>query len=670
MWGSLVVSTCAAAALAVAGTGCVSGDCGEGTVRYGSTCVAVDPFDKTPPQIALDPPLHTREVGIVRLTADEPATIYYTTDGSEPTTDSAHETEQVLIAGVPDDAQLRYFAIDLAGNRSDEQSRVWIIDRSGPPAPVGFKLTLAGPDRQVRWTAPPDPRPGGVLVARVDGNLLTAPASGKAYEVGDTLAPGITVVHVAPAGTAASPSFAESVASRPGLVRYVAWSFDNLHNYGPPAGDYALVPVPPQTGRVTVNAGTGAVAATIAPSHVALSGTATLAGSTLTLKLTVRNDTGRVLFAPKLVLTGTPAGGTWSNADGMLAGSPYRAYGAAIPTGGVATRSWTFTGASSTTTLALDLDLRDGQILTTATRDEATGGRIFDLATGKPVQTLATAPTGPRGKSTTTRGGITPDARMIVGSRNSGTVSSFDLSTGKKLLTTTLRAQKAHVPLVILDRSGSAAYALLADGHPYSSNTNGDGTGTPTTLVRLDAATLTESGRLSLDASRNRDADLSPDGRTLLITTGVAGRGVIVVDLETFTIKGRILTGSRPQCAVFSPDGASIAVVGEQIAVYQASDLSRGATFPTPGVNGKVMRAVFSGPSTLWIGRRNELAKIDLGTGATNLFTTIQGRLLDVVDGKVLAGSFAVQQLSPAGVVESTITVPNLRGHWIGRSPF
>ncbi|MBA3502083.1 MAG: chitobiase/beta-hexosaminidase C-terminal domain-containing protein [Deltaproteobacteria bacterium] len=184
--GSLVF---ASALIASANVGCVSGECGDGTVRHGDRCVLTDPFDKTPPTIAIDPPLYTREVGIARLTANEPATIYYTIDGTEPTLESPHEADQVVASDVPDNAQLRFFAVDLAGNRSAEGSRVWIIDREGPAAPIDFKVALAGSSRTVSWTPPPDPRFGGVVVARVEGSLLSPPISGEKYTVGDVLSP-------------------------------------------------------------------------------------------------------------------------------------------------------------------------------------------------------------------------------------------------------------------------------------------------------------------------------------------------------------------------------------------------------------------------------------------------------------------------------------------------
>ena len=62
--------------------GCTEGECGEGTVRYGDTCVLVDPYDHTPPVLTVDPPQFTRQVGTVTVTSDKPATIFFTIDGS------------------------------------------------------------------------------------------------------------------------------------------------------------------------------------------------------------------------------------------------------------------------------------------------------------------------------------------------------------------------------------------------------------------------------------------------------------------------------------------------------------------------------------------------------------------------------------------------------------
>lgn len=662
--GSLVIATCGL--IASANTGCVTGECGEGTVRYGDTCVAIDPFDKTPPEITIDPPLYTRQVGLVRLTANERATIYYTIDGTEPTLESPHEDDQVLASNVPDDAQLRYFAVDLAGNRSEEGSRIWVIDREGPAAPLDFKVAVAASSRTVDWTPPPDPRLGGVVVARVEAPLMTPPMSGKQYAVGDVLSPGVTIVQVTNAMATGAQSFTETKPLEPGMVRYMAWAYDDLENYGPPAGDYQLVPIPPQTGRVVIGSN-GEVTMPIAPSHITFSGTATLTGSTLSVKLAMKNETTRVLFAPKVLVTNTV--GNWSNSDGTFATRPYRQYGGALVPGTTNSATWTFTGVSAGQSVTLDVDVRDGFVMTSTTRDTVTAGRIVDFSTGGMVTQLQAGPTGQGGGAQTTRGGITPDGRLLVGARTSPTVSSFDLATGKRILGTTLRAQKAHIPQIAIDKSGSAAYALVAEGHPQSVNNNG---GSPTQLVRLDTATLTESGRLAIDISRNRDIAISSDGKTLLVATGVTAKGVVVVDLPSFTIKTRILPGFRVQIVLFTIDGQSIVCIGEQVAVFNAASGMRTALYPTPGVNGKVLRAAFSASNLLWIGRRNESATLDITTGTTQLFATLPARMLEFFEGKVyVSNGSTVSRVALDGSVETTLPgFVNMDGHWIGRSPF
>lgn len=667
-WGILVVTTCVS--MSVSNLGCGGGECGLGTVRFGNTCVAVDPFDKQPPRITIDPPLYTREVGTVRLTSDEPATIYYTIDGAPPTLDSSNEPDEIVIPNVPDSAQVRLFAVDLAGNVSDEESRIWIIDRAGPPAPLDFRVAVSGANRTVTWTPPSDPRYGGMIVARVEGQLTAGPLSGESYAVGDTLAPGVTIVELA--GPGGATTFAETMPAVPGLIRYVAWAYDDIYNYGPPASDYSLVAVPPQVGTVNVDAGAGTVTVAGTPSYLTVSGTAELNGSTLTVALSIRNDTTRVLFAPKLLLTNTPAGVTWSNPDGALDTLPYRAYGGALPPGTPVSKTWTFTGASAATTFSLTFDLRDNPVLTATLQSVSVSGEVVDVVTGESVQLLRAGPRGDGGNAMTQGGGITPDGRLVVGARMAGVVSSFDLAFGNRLLSTTLRPQKSHVPLVTLDRTGLAAYAFVAVDHP--NRAYDDGGGSPTELVRLDTATLTENGRIDVGTSRNRCAALSPDGRTLIAATGLTQEGIIVIDLGTFEIKQRLTPPFRAQCALFTPDGSSIVAVGEQVAIYNAAELTLDQMWTTPGTNGKVMRVAFESPNLLWIGRKNELGRIDLRDGTGEVFPTVSSvRMLDIFDDKVYVGGSndEVSRLDLTGAVELTLPgFTDLRGHWIGRSPF
>ena len=107
---------------------CGGGVCGEGTVRHKDSCLPFDPFDKTAPIVTVDPPVRTRNVGNVRLISNESAEIFVTLDDTPVTAESQHEPDQLVIPNDSNDIVLRYFAIDLAGNQSLEQTVVWKID--------------------------------------------------------------------------------------------------------------------------------------------------------------------------------------------------------------------------------------------------------------------------------------------------------------------------------------------------------------------------------------------------------------------------------------------------------------------------------------------------------------------------------------------------------------
>jgi fibronectin type 3 domain-containing protein len=60
----------------------------------------------------------------VTITASEPSTIYYTLDGSEPSSSSTVYTDPILIST---SLTLKYFAVDVAGNESEVQTQVYEI---------------------------------------------------------------------------------------------------------------------------------------------------------------------------------------------------------------------------------------------------------------------------------------------------------------------------------------------------------------------------------------------------------------------------------------------------------------------------------------------------------------------------------------------------------------
>lgn len=99
---------------------------------YASGAVTID---HTPPALTVDPPGGTITAAVdVTLTADEPAQIYYTLDGSEPDTGSYRYTAPISIS---DTTTLKCMAVDDAGNRCPTVSQAY---------------TLAAPDITVHLT--------------------------------------------------------------------------------------------------------------------------------------------------------------------------------------------------------------------------------------------------------------------------------------------------------------------------------------------------------------------------------------------------------------------------------------------------------------------------------------------------------------------------------------
>ena len=105
--------------------------------------------DTDPPTSSASPPAGTYfSVPAVTITADEPSTIYYTTDGTTPTTASPSGPAPLVVRGVTTDAPLRYFAVDGAGNVETPHAEAYAIDRAAT-------LTISLADQTVTVTDPP-----------------------------------------------------------------------------------------------------------------------------------------------------------------------------------------------------------------------------------------------------------------------------------------------------------------------------------------------------------------------------------------------------------------------------------------------------------------------------------------------------------------------------------
>ncbi len=86
--------------------------------------------DTTPPVTMANPPGGTYEISVsVTLSSNEPTSIYYTTDGSTPTSASALYASPILIEM---DTTLKYLGIDMAGNEEVVRTEEYVITGSTP----------------------------------------------------------------------------------------------------------------------------------------------------------------------------------------------------------------------------------------------------------------------------------------------------------------------------------------------------------------------------------------------------------------------------------------------------------------------------------------------------------------------------------------------------------
>lgn len=88
------------------------------------------PVDLLPPFTRANPPGgRYREAQYVTLTANEPATIHYTVDGTEPTTSSAAYSGPIPVY---ETTTLKFFAVDNSGNAEAVQTELYKIERLTP----------------------------------------------------------------------------------------------------------------------------------------------------------------------------------------------------------------------------------------------------------------------------------------------------------------------------------------------------------------------------------------------------------------------------------------------------------------------------------------------------------------------------------------------------------
>jgi len=393
------------------GAGLVSGcggddlECGDGTAEVDGTCVAGGD-DTTPPTTAISPDPGTyRTVGTVTLTADEPAIIFFTTDGTEPGMAALGGFSPVTLPALEEGTEIRFFAIDDAGNREATQTAVYTIDRVAPAPACGFTASATDLDATVSWTNPSDDDFGGSIVVRYDAVAAAGrPVGGDFYSVGDNLPGGGEVIF---AGT--DSSLTDTLPAATGAYTYAVWTHDALGNYSIASSPLPLgTDLGSQTATVTVDLATNAVTIDQQPAGLALQVTANYNAGTqaLGLEINARNNTRRHLFNLRVESTNVTTQG-----GGVFGGVPPASatFGNPLATDGSGTANLGLTGVpNSAATATVELELESAPyILSGGNAVDSSGGSSsfgLDINFGRSPRDVLVNPQGTQALFTQKKG--------------------------------------------------------------------------------------------------------------------------------------------------------------------------------------------------------------------------------------------------------------------------
>jgi DNA-binding beta-propeller fold protein YncE len=567
------------ATMFVAACGGIDGEsvCGEGTFFYEGSCVAFDPTDDVPPSTEVSPgggPFY-REPDFVLLTPSEPATVYYTIDGTDPTEASASGLGTTKVAGVVDGTELRFFAVDLAGNAEPIRSEIYSRDVDAPGPVTAMEADEdAENDITVTWGSPDDEDYAGVLIIRVIGRPeLFEPRSGDTYEIGEEVAPGQTVVFIGDA-----EEFVDEDPA-PGFDLYVAYSFDSVFNYGERAqvlGQNSTSPVLTATIRVHLSP-LPSVDIVTAPDLLPLTGTATYDFDTDTMRvqITAENRFAKLLYNPKLVVNSIEQG-TLANPSSPVAidGRPWIYYGPeSIGILDQSTRELVFTGVDGTIDpVEMNVTFVSHPLLITG---EGSGLRVGDsFPTGLRAQIPCSL--GNSGSCNFTEAIYTKDgAKVFLADGRRPAVVVLDLATLSTSAGPDLSG-RGFIDSINLSPDGETIYAVLnTNAHRQLNSSSGTqlvAVG-QTYLVKIDARTLEERSRVLLVSATQGDKQSRARGHRLSITAdGREGamavkniEKVFHLDLETMEVLREIqmspgIAGAKVRYAAIRPDGAEIYV--------------------------------------------------------------------------------------------------------------
>lgn len=658
--------------------------CDEGTFELDGACVAFDPADATPPTTTVDPAGgRSRQPvpAVVTLKADEPAQIYWSTDGTEPDEAGPGEISPVVVPRITSGTVLKVFSIDRAGNREATRTITLVEDVSGPGRP-GLTLTASGTDANLAITAPPDADVAGTLLARVTGALDAVPSPGQIYTAGTALSPNVQIVSVGSGATFTDPG------RPPGFVRYVAWSYDDLGNYGPIASAHGAFALGSLSAQLSIDTTTNTVTVPAAMGNVTLAGTATTNGTNVSLDLTLTNTSTKYFQAPKLMVTAV-TGGTFANPDGTVSAVPFKNLGPdQLAPADAPVRTLTFSGVASGTTLVVDVTLAENALLIGGGRSQESPRVVIadPLAPtlGNSVLSIATGRRGGRG--TSHQGCTSPDGRYTYSGNSHARIERFDMSDRTSTGGVFASVFANDATDVVCDGRGTV-FAVLSAGGRRNNNNNGFGNLGTYQVVRY-TEDLQELGRVRLSGGTNNGfarAALSPDGRTMAIPgdgdimlVDVVTMRVIDANPATAEVDGLYAefgSDARIRTLAWSPDSATLYAQswnngGLVRFAFQGGTITRTRIREDnqSGHNGEIE---VGADGRVWI--TNESLGLDVYTPATGLITdtayTGGARGVELVGGRMYvlrSDRQTVDEVDATGATLRSFSLPaQSQQHWL-----
>ncbi len=649
--------------------------CGEGTYEVAGECTPFDPNDDVAPTTTLVPDTTVfREAEVdVRLLTEPGAHIFYTTDGSDPSSSSSNEPENVLLTGLAlGPVTLKFFAIDGVGNQEATQTMTLEQDLE-PPAAVTDLILTEEDDESVTltWTNPTDADFAGVVVMR-EGKQVPL-TSGSA-------APEADVVYIGAEATATD-------IPGEGYFNYRVVSFDEVLNYGGFATvryekDPELVGT---TGWSVMSNGTVTEGTTPAGVDISITHDA---GATFIVSAT--NNGSTVTYqAPKVMFTNV-VDGAWG--DGTIDTDSFVRLGengVSFPPGATLTGSFTvnFTGIADgegVFTATTDMSFRKDPIWVVGDERSRQPLAFVDHGTFTEIGLMDSDSHVPSGSSNNNgmQGVVGRDGSRFIwsGNRSHGSVRKIDTATWTTVAVAEIGGNENLVGHPLFGPAGLLWVPLSTAGPAYIGTSSGSSTDSGDLfLVGIAPDSMTEVRRIFLgnaSGTRLREIQRIPGTQTFVIANHTGGR-LFVVDVSEAdaaavqTIVDEDITASRS--VALSADGETVYLAAQDSSYHDGNvgnmseiDLLTGAVTLSADVLSHVVESSLVDASGLiWFGSSGNISILD-PSDDTVVNTGLAARAMVMANGSVyIADGSTLEEVAPADqTVLRTATMTNrISGH-------